>query len=77
MSYEGTIQNGVVVFDDGVNLPDGTRVRVEPVVTETACAPRGESLSELLLRFAGAAGDGLPEDLARNHDHYLYGTPKR
>jgi hypothetical protein len=21
--------------------------------------------------------DGLPDDLAHNHDHYLYGTPRR
>ncbi len=77
MSYEGTIQNGVVVFDNGADLPEGTRVRVEPVNVTNEPGAADESLSELLLRFAGAAGDGLPEDLARNHDHYLYGTPKR
>lgn len=35
-----------------------------------------ENLSELLLRFAGTM-DGLPEDMAVNHDHYLYGLPKQ
>lgn len=29
-----------------------------------------------LLEIAGAADD-LPADLSANHDHYLYGTPKR
>ena len=34
------------------------------------------------LRAAGEAArsraiDDLPADLARNHDHYLYGTPKQ
>ena len=35
-----------------------------------------ESLSDFVLRVAGTA-EGLPPDLAENHDHYLYGTPKR
>jgi len=29
-----------------------------------------------LLEIAGTADD-LPADLSVNHDHYLYGTPKR
>jgi hypothetical protein len=29
-----------------------------------------------LLEIAGTADD-LPADLSINHDHYLYGTPKR
>jgi hypothetical protein len=38
--------------------------------------PRGkEPFGEFLLRVAGTAS-GLPPDMAENHDHYLYGTPK-
>ena len=33
-------------------------------------------LGEMLLSFAGKA-KGLPGDVAENHDHYLYGTPKK
>ena len=29
-----------------------------------------------LKQFAGAAR-GLPSDIARNHDHYLHGRPKK
>ncbi len=29
MVYTGTVHNGVVVFDGGVNLPEGSPVRVE------------------------------------------------
>jgi len=36
----------------------------------------GASLYDRLKPIIGAA-KGLPSDLARNHDHYLYGTPKR
>jgi hypothetical protein len=36
----------------------------------------GRTLGEKLLKYAGKAV-GLPPDAARNHDHYLYGTPRR
>jgi hypothetical protein len=35
-----------------------------------------ESVWDVFERFAGKA-EGLPPDLAENHDHYLYGTPKK
>jgi hypothetical protein len=31
MVYRGTIQNGVVVFDETPQLPDGTQVEIQPV----------------------------------------------
>ncbi|HZL89334.1 MAG TPA: hypothetical protein VFB96_13230 [Pirellulaceae bacterium] len=39
-----------------------------------ACS--GTSLLDQLGDVVGAVDD-LPADLAENHDHYLYGTPKR
>ena len=71
MSFEGHIENGVVVFDESVTLPDGTAVRVEPVLP-----PPRKTLAE---RFGNVIGAGvnLPEDLAKNHDHYLHGTSKQ
>jgi hypothetical protein len=41
-----------------------------------APAPGQKPLSAFFLRVAGTAR-GLPSDLAENHDHYLYGMPKR
>ena len=35
-----------------------------------------KSWGEALLEVAGTA-QGLPGDLAHNHDHYLHGTPRR
>lgn len=81
MLYEGTVKGGVVVLA-GDPLPDGTRVRVEPLPADAATpidatAPASEpTLGQRLMKFAGRAR-GLPPDAARNHDHYLYGTPKR
>ncbi len=72
MEYQGEIKNGVVVLDNRGALPEGTRVRVAPLERE----PQGQTLGQRLLKFAGTA-KGLPSDMARNHDHYLHGTPKK
>ena len=72
MVVEGTVQNGVVVLDLPGKLADGARVKV--ILEEQP--PAGESLRDMLLRFAGTC-HGLPSDMAEQHDHYIHGTPKR
>jgi hypothetical protein len=67
MSFLGHVQNGVVVLDGAMPLPDGTRVRVEPVEPSNQTA----KLDGQLLDWAGKGID-LPADLARRHDHYLH-----
>ena len=74
MSFEGTVQDGVVVFGSGQSLPEGTRVEIT-VKADASVKPPEASLASLL-RFAGTVKD-LPEDMALNHDHYLHGAPKR
>jgi hypothetical protein len=75
MSYTGIIKDGVVVLPPGVQLPDGAQVEVMvPEASGVAQPPR--PAYEALAEFVGAF-DGLPTDLARNHDHYLHGTPRR
>ena len=74
MEIEGTFTNGVVVPDAPDQLAEGERVRI---VKEANSQPEQASpLAERLLKIAGTAA-GLPVDLARNHDHYLHGAPKR
>ena len=34
MAYTGTVVNGVVVLEPGITLPEGVRVRVEPVLQQ-------------------------------------------
>jgi hypothetical protein len=72
MLLEGTVINGAIVLDDPAALPNGTRVVVEVKAPAKAASPLGE----MLLRHAGKA-QGLPPDMAAQHDHYLHGTPKR
>ena len=71
MVLRGHVQNGVVVFDPPVTIPDGTEVQVEFV----AAKPR-KTLAERLGGVIGAVED-LPPDMAAQHDHYLHGTPKQ
>ncbi len=71
MSYKGRVRNGVVVLEDGVELPENLEVTVDPVNVTSDHS----SLRDGLRRFAGQA-KGLPSDSAENHDHYLHGTPK-
>lgn len=83
MTLHGRIRNGVIVLDEPALLPEGAQVCVEiqpdaELGDETAVPAdtRLEPISKRLLKFAGRA-EGLPPDASRNHDHYLYGTPKR
>ena len=71
MAYLGHVENGVVVFDDPVSLPDGTKVRIEVVEAE-----QFPPLSERLKDVVGIVDD-LPPDMAEQHDHYIHGRPKK
>ena len=75
MVLEGQVQNGQIVLDNAALLPEGAKVRVEVLVAAPSSTP-GPSLYERLKPFEGIL-EGLPEDAALNHDHYLYGAPKK
>jgi hypothetical protein len=80
MQLEGVIVNGRVELDSPADLPEGTRVRVEPVVAEAPeTSPSEKPLSPLAQRLLALAGKakGLPPDMAEQHDHYIHGTKKR
>jgi hypothetical protein len=60
----------VIVPDEPVQLPVGEPLRLHVEMVESQ--PRFADF----LRFAADLPDA-PQDLAAQHDHYLYGTPKR
>ncbi|MCE9526387.1 MAG: hypothetical protein K8R36_10070 [Planctomycetales bacterium] len=72
MSFEGRVENGVIVFDVPNQLVEGTRVEV--IVRDSASGQ--STLRERLLKLAGTVDD-LPADMAEQHDHYIHGTPKK
>ena len=82
MTCRGKIKEGVVVLENGVPWPEGTEVVVtlaEPVEESAATPPRSTIGDRMvaLARWAETQPCDLPEDLAKNHDHYLHSLPKR
>jgi hypothetical protein len=71
MTYRGRVKDGVIVLDQPAVLPEGAEVDVIP--TESSGIP---SIFERLKDVVGIA-EGLPADSSTNHDHYLYGAPKK
>lgn len=61
----------VIVPDEPVQLPVGQRLRIRVELVEPAPAKFAD-----LLGFASDLPDA-PADLSAQHDHYLYGSPKR
>lgn len=76
MTYKGHVKNGTIVLDDPVKLPEGAIIRFE---IETGPGQPEKSMPTLAERYVDFIGKavGLPEDAAENHDHYLYGLPKK
>ena len=80
MVYRGKVANGVVVLGRRVRLPEGSPVSVRLLkggASGTVRKPnRPKTVYERLRNIVGIVKD-LPPDLSINHDHYLYGAPKR
>lgn len=71
MTYRGTVKGGVVVLGPGTHLDEGVEVMIEPIETPDDLTRLRRGLLELAGTVSG------PPDLARNHDHYIHGTPKK
>jgi hypothetical protein len=71
MTLLGHVQDGVVVFEKPIDLPNGTPVRIE-TVAPIAWQPT------LLEEFSDIVGiaDDLPADFSQFHDHYIHGAPR-
>ncbi len=72
MTYRGRVKNGVVIFDPPASLPEGVEVEVVPA-KDSALTP---TWAEVFKDVIGKA-EGLPPDMAHNHDHYIHGAPKK
>lgn len=71
MTLEGRVENGTIVFEPPAELPEGARVRVEVISSQPS-----STLFDRIGHLAGKA-QHLPSDAAEQHDHYLYGAPKK
>lgn len=66
MSFVGTVRNGVVELPRGLELPDGTEVRVETVPPANGMSVAlADAYGLLSQRFAS----GVPDTAARHNEH--------
>jgi hypothetical protein len=72
MVVRGQVKDGKIVLEPGAALPEGIAVEIRTIENGPAIPTLGD-------RFKNVAGraEGLPTDLAANHDHYLHGHAKR
>jgi len=73
MTIQAIIKEGKVVPTEPLSFADGTKVTITPLELEDQ---EPTNVAELLQKFVGVI-DNLPSDLSTNHDHYLYGVPKK
>lgn len=69
--FSGHFDGRVIVPDQPLSLPLGQKLQLR-VETEPGQPGHFADLAEL-----GADLPDSPGDLSAQHDHYLYGTPKR
>jgi hypothetical protein len=70
MTYRGHVKNGQITLDEPVPLPEGAALSIE-IVKSADAEP---TIWKKLRAIAGTVD--APEDWARNHDHYIHGSPK-
>jgi predicted DNA-binding antitoxin AbrB/MazE fold protein len=69
-------ENGVFRPTDPVDLPESSTVELMVRASQPAEGKRPlAKLAEIAGQFP--ENPDLPRDFAEQHDHYLYGTPKR
>jgi hypothetical protein len=76
VAFKGHFDGRVIVPEEPVDLRPGERLSItaEPVPTSTPVD--AESSLEWMAKNA-IVDPSLPSDASHQHDHYLYGTPKK
>jgi hypothetical protein len=77
MTFRGIIKAGKVELESGVELPEGTVVNVEPSRRNGAGSKRYNRSSDPAFNLSQFAVSTGRRDGAAEHDHYVYGSPKR
>lgn len=63
---KAVVKNGQLVLEEPLDMPDGTELEVEIELDD----------NPFLFMAKNAVDMGIT-DFAEQHDHYIYGTPKR
>lgn len=76
IAVEAVYENGVLRLKQPLPLADKAEVRVTIETAEPATAEDDPTGWKALKSLIGVIEDA-PADMAENHDHYLYGFPRR
>ncbi len=83
MTIKGIYRNGVIVPQEEIHAHDGQEVTITLVEEQMQSREMEKSdeesgsLDDLLTLIEECQIESGITDLAHQHDHYLYGTPKR
>ena len=58
MTLHGVVKNGALVFDEPLDIPDGTRLRID--FTGETVSETGETILTGVLYILGASNDSAP-----------------
>jgi predicted DNA-binding antitoxin AbrB/MazE fold protein len=73
ITVEAVYENGVLKPSEPLPFKEQEKVQITVDVRQPTLAERIVARAHAL---PPGALDSLPDDLATQHDHYLYGTPK-
>ena len=81
-NLKATYEQGVLRLKEPLSLPDGTQVDVTVIAPEEGNGEHTQIMEDsawdaLTQLLADCAIDTGVPDLASEHDHHLYGIPKR
>lgn len=76
VALRGHFDGRAIVLDDPVDLPQGKALIVHVELESPAPPPIDSSALDWIIQNA-VESPSVPVDGAAQHDHYLYGVPKR
>ena len=79
VSIKAHFDGEAIIPDEPVDLPRGRAlvVDIREAESEHPDQPDGEESVFAWIAQHAISSPNLPPDLAHQHDHYLYGTPKK
>ena len=77
MTFRGIVRNGKVELESGSELPDGVSVDVSVSVPAAKRSRKRSGQYDAAFHLADLAVPSGRTDGSVEHDHYIYGTPKR
>jgi len=76
IAFNAHYDGRVIVPDEPIDLPRNQALVVQ-IETRGADQPPGRESALAWLAANASESADIPSDLSHQHDHYLYGTPKR